>query len=297
LYLGVSPASAFHRIDRIMPTPVSGDESQLPAANPIQTSSVERIDVLGKPVGAVSAAAAVLRALHIAPQPLNASEVARASGLHRGTAYNILRTLQAESLVSYDETTRTYAVSLNILELAHGALRRSGMLDIARPLIQAVADSHRVSVYLSKVLGPSAMLLLDWVGGLRPDPHVTVGRPHPSPAGASGVILAAFGDSSETELETRFSQVKWYQRPSFADFLARMKEARAEGFAVDRGSMYRDATLVSVPVLSPTWELLLILTAAGHPRDLDGDAVVAVSHALQSAAARLSDNLPLLRLG
>ena len=69
------------------------------------------------------------------------------------------------------------------------------------------------------------------------------------------------------------------------------------GFAVDRGSLYRDVTLVSVPVLSPTWELLLILTAAGHPHDLDDDAVAALSRALQSAAARLSDSLPLLRLG
>jgi DNA-binding IclR family transcriptional regulator len=166
-----------------MPTSVARDESRTAPVSPPEASSVTRIDTLGKPVGAVSAAATVLRALHTAPRPLNASEVARAASLHRGTAYNILRTLQAESLVSYDGATRTYAVSLNILELAHGALRRSGMLDIGRPLIQAVADAHRVSVYLSKVLGPSAMLLLDWVGGLRPDPHVTVGRPHPSPGG------------------------------------------------------------------------------------------------------------------
>lgn len=280
-----------------MPTPAPRDESRLPPVTHIEAPSVTRIDNLGKSVGAVSAAANVLRALHTAQRPLNASEVARATGLHRGTAYNLLRTLQAESLVSYDGVTRTYAVSLNILELAHGALRRSGMLDIARPLMQAVADAHRVSVYLSKVLGSSAMLLLDWVGGLRPDPHVTVGRPHPSPAGASGVILAAFGESGEAEWESRFSQVKWYQRPSFTEFLARVKEAKAAGFAVDRGSMYRDVTLVSVPVLSPTWELLLILTAAGHPRDLDDDAVAALSRALQSAAARLSDSLPLLRLG
>lgn len=280
-----------------MPTPAARDESRFPPVTHIEASSVTRIDTLGKPVGAVSAAANVLRALHTAQRPLNASEVARATGLHRGTAYNLLRTLQAERLVSYDGVTRTYAVSLNILELAHGALRRSGMLGIARPLIQAVADAHRVSVYLSKVLGSTAMLLLDWVGGLRPDPHVTVGRPHPSPAGASGVILAAFGESGEAELESRFSQVKWYQRPSFTEFLARVKEAKAAGFAVDRGSMYRDVTLVSVPVLSPTWELLLILTAAGHPRDLDDDAVAALSRALQSAAARLSDSLPLLRLG
>jgi hypothetical protein len=56
----------------------------------------------GKPVGAVVAAANVLRTLHASERPLNASEVARATGLHRGTAYNILRTLQAEGFVGYE---------------------------------------------------------------------------------------------------------------------------------------------------------------------------------------------------
>src|SRR5207248_4358384 len=126
----------------------------------------------GKPVGAVVAAAKVLRTLHASERPLNASEVARTAGLHRGTAYNILRTLQAEGFVGYDEETRSYAVSLQILELAYGVLRRSGLIDIARPLLHGVSDAHGVSVYLSKVLGPSSMLLLDWVGvALRPDPH------------------------------------------------------------------------------------------------------------------------------
>src|SRR5262249_41364939 len=111
----------------------------LPPASPATP-----IGPLGKPVGAGTAAAGLLRALHAAQRPLNASEVARATGQHRGTAYNLLRTLQTEDLVSYDESTRTYAVSLHILELAYGALRRSGLLDIARPLVQAVADDHGV---------------------------------------------------------------------------------------------------------------------------------------------------------
>ena len=156
----------------------------------------------GKPVGAVVAAAKVLRALHASERPLNASEVARAAGLYRGTAYNILRTLQAEGFVSYDEATRTYSVSLHILEIAHGVLRRSGLMDIARPLMHAVSDAHSVSVYLSKVVGPCSLLLLDWVGAaLLTDLYVTVGRQFPGPAGASGVIMAAFGNSSEQELE------------------------------------------------------------------------------------------------
>jgi DNA-binding IclR family transcriptional regulator len=252
----------------------------------------------GKPVGAVVAAAKVLRVLHASERPLNASEVARAAGLHRGTAYNILRTLQAEGFVGYDELTRSYAVSLHILELAYGVLRRSGLMDLARPLMHAVADTHGVSVYLSKVLGPSSLLLLDWVGAeLRTDLYVTVGRQYPGPAGASGVVMAAFGSSSEAELEALFSQVSWYQKPSFAAFLACVEETRQSGFAVDRGRMFRGMMLVSVPVLSAAWELLLVITAAGHAHDLDTDALGPLSRAMQSAAGRLSERVRLLRLG
>ena len=159
---------------------------------------------------------------------MNASEVARAAGLHRGTAYNILRTLHAEGFVGYDEATRSYSVSLHILELAHGVLRRSGLMDLARPLMHAVSDAHGVSVYLSKVLGPSSLLLLDWVGAaFRTDLYVTVGRQYPGPAGASGVIMAAFGSGNDTELEALFSAVAWYRKPSFADFLARVRRGEA----------------------------------------------------------------------
>src|SRR6201997_1101566 len=156
----------------------------------------------GKRVGAVVAAAKVLRTLHASERPLNASEVARTARLHRGTAYNILRTLQAESFVGYDDATRTYSVSLHILEIAHGVLRRSGLMDLARPLMHAVSDTYGVSVYLSKVLGPSSLLLLDWVGAaVRTDLYLTVGRQFPGPRGASGVIMAAFGSTGEAELE------------------------------------------------------------------------------------------------
>jgi DNA-binding IclR family transcriptional regulator len=252
----------------------------------------------GKPVGAVVAAAKVLRTLHASERPLNASEVARAAGLHRGTAYNILRTLCAEGFVGYDEATHSYSVSLHILEFANGVLRRSGLMDLARPLMHAVSDAHGVSVYLSKVLGPSSLLLLDWVGAaFRTDLYVTVGRQYPCPAGASGVIMGAFGSGNETELEALFLEVAWYRKPTFADFLARVREARQCGFSVDQGTMFQGITQVSVPVLSPSWELLLVLTAAGHVHDFDGDAVGPLSRAMQSAAARLSESVRLLRLG
>lgn len=228
---------------------------------------------------------------------MNASEVARATSLYRGTAYNILRTLQAEGFVSYDEATRGYSVSLRILELAYGALLRSGLMDLARPLMHAVSEAHGVSVYLTKVLGPESWLLLDWVGTATRALNPVIGRHYAGLAGASGVIMAAFGNSSEPELEALFSRADWDQKPSFPDFLAWVAVARKDGFAVDRGNRFRGTTLVSVPVLSPASELLLILTAADHSHDLEGEAVDPLSRAMQSAAVRLSESVRLLRLG
>jgi DNA-binding IclR family transcriptional regulator len=272
----------------------TGAISAKPVASPLHRGRSRR----GKAVGAVVAAANVLRTLHASERPLNASEVARAAGLHRGTAYNILRTLQAEGFVGYDEATRTYAVSLHILEIAHGVLRRSGLMDLARPLMHAVSDGHGVSVYLSKVVGPCSYLLLDWVGaGMRTDLYVSVGRQFPGPKGASGIIMAAFGNSSEEELERLFAQVEWCQKPSFPDFLARVSEAKRLGFALDRGSTFQGITQVSAPVFSPSWELLLVLTAAAHSHDIDSDAIGPLSREMQSAAARLSESVRLLRLG
>jgi len=61
--------------------------------------------------------------------------------------------------------------------------------------------------------------------------------------------------------------------------------------------MFQGITHVSVPVLSPSWELLLVLTAAGQAHDVDGDAVGPLSRARPSAAARRSERVRWLRLG
>jgi DNA-binding IclR family transcriptional regulator len=99
--------------------------------------------------------------------------------------------------------------------------------------------------------------------------------------------MGAFGSGNDTELEVLFSAVAWSRKPSCADVLARVREARQCGFAVDRGTSFQGITHVSVPVLSP----------AGHAHDFEGDAIGPLSRAMPSAAARLSESVRLLRLG
>ena len=61
--------------------------------------------------------------------------------------------------------------------------------------------------------------------------------------------------------------------------------------------MFQGITQVSVPVLSPSWKLLLVLTAAGQVHAFDGNTMGPLSRPMPSAAARRSESVRLLRLG
>src|ERR1700730_8173414 len=79
--------AAFDGIGRIVPARLARNQNGLTPIARTHAATVMPMGALGKPVGAVMAAASVLRTLHAAMRPLNASEVARGAGLHRGTAY------------------------------------------------------------------------------------------------------------------------------------------------------------------------------------------------------------------
>lgn len=251
----------------------------------------------GKPVGAIIGAARVIRALHQSPKPMNASQVARATGLYRGTAYNILRTLQAEDIVSHEPEDKTYWVSLRTLEIAYGALRKSGLMDLARPLMHAVSEAHPVTVYVVQVIDNRTLLLVDWVGAaFRTDFYVSVGRRYPTASGAPGVIVAAFLPNDREDLVLRFERYIWFRKPTFNEFSARVEAARRDGFAIDQGDMFKGLTQICVPIMSEAQELKMLLLTVGYTHEIDETRQVMITRDLLSAASRMSEGLNSVRL-
>lgn len=252
---------------------------------------------LGKPVGAVIAAAAVLRALHEAQRPLSASEVARATGLYRGTAFNILRTLQREGIVAFDERDLTYQLSTQMLEFAHGVLRTSGLLDVVRPEMFSFAEKCGVTVFLAKLSGNKDLVLLDFVGGnFRAYTYSSVGRRSPRFSGAAGVVIAAFSGVSLDYVKEHYEQSEWFRRPTFEEFRQRVEEAREIGFAIDKGDRRHGLTQVSAPVFSQSAELALVVTAVDFSHSMTATKVKAVAKGALALCDRVSLELGRLRL-
>lgn len=252
---------------------------------------------VGKPVGAVISGLAVLRALHHAQRPLRASEVARQTGLHRGTAFNILRTFQREGMVAYNELDQTYSIGVMMLELAHGVLRTSGLLDVIRPEMFSLAERVGVTVALAKVEKSYDLVLLDFVGGgFRVDSYFSVGRRSRRFSGASGLVMAAFSGAQDEFIEQEFEHTEWFRRPSFEEYRERMLATRARGFALDQGNRRSGLTQIAVPIFSQQGPLALVLTAANFSYTMNEQKITEVAEAMLAFADRISPELGRLRL-
>jgi DNA-binding IclR family transcriptional regulator len=250
----------------------------------------------GKSVGAVVAAVRVLQRLHESPHPLNAGQIARDLSMYRGTVSNILRTLEAEGLVACDSATRTYSIGIRVLEFAHGLLRSSGVMDLVRPILFALAEKHKVSAYVTRVMDDT-LVLLDMVGtGFRIDFYMSVGRRYPSVAGAPGAIMGAFSGLDAKKIRTSFQAAEWFRKPSWKEFQARIKSARDDGYAVDRGDRWQGLCQISAPVLDRNGQFRFLLTIVGLTHDLDAKRVQTVARDAVVSASRISDGLALLRI-
>jgi DNA-binding IclR family transcriptional regulator len=252
----------------------------------------------GKPVGAVISALAVLRAIHVAPHPLNASQVARAAGLYRGTAYNILQTLCSEGVVSYEPATKSYNISTQIFEMAHGVLRKSGLLDFVRPELFSLAEECGVTVFLAKVTDNFDLMVLDFVGrGFRIDSYFSVGRRSPRFSGAPGVLMAAFADVDLKYVKSQYQLTEWFRQPTFEEFVERIQAAKRDGFSVDYGDRRNGLTQVAVPVFSSTTgQMALTITCIDFKRVFTQKRVQATAEAALACADRISSHLSKLQL-
>ncbi|MEJ8574237.1 IclR family transcriptional regulator [Microbaculum marinum] len=252
---------------------------------------------VGKPVGAVIAAAAVIRVLHRAERPLKASDVAREAGLHRGTAFNILRTLQREGYVTYNERDRTYSVGILILELAHGVLLASGLLDVVRPEMFSLAERVGVTVAIGKVTEDKDLILLDFVGGtLRIDSYFSVGRRSRRFSGASGLVMAAFSGASIELVKEQYEYTEWFRRPPLDEYLERLEQTRKQGFSLDQGNRRSGLTQVAVPIFSQSGALTLVLTAADFSYAMDDERISLVAREMLAFSHRMSAESGRLRL-
>lgn len=198
-----------------------------------------------KLVPAVQNAMIIMRLLAASGRPLGATQIAREAGLNVSSAFNILRTLSHEGLLSFDPEAKTYRIGMGLMEFA-APLLGANPADLIRPTIMAIAQEHQVAIALWQITANERVVLIDRFAA--PDiVHAVMSRSIRLPvfAGAIGRVYAASQGLNKTQARKGFGSVRWQNAPDFEAYWADVQAARDSGIAQDRSNLFRGLDMVA----------------------------------------------------
>jgi DNA-binding IclR family transcriptional regulator len=199
----------------------------------------------------ISNAIGIIRHLSKSQQPATVTQLARLLTINPSTCFNIVRTLVAEGLVEFDESSKSYAVGLGLMKLVEGVMTESERLAKVKPKMHEIAERHGVTLLLWRRVGVDRMLLIS-VENSSADLqiHLRAGQRLPLLIGATGRAVAARIGLTKQQLKDKFRSLRWARRISFEDYWHDTQTAAERGWAVDDGYFSTGATTVAAPVLN-----------------------------------------------
>ncbi|GAB6899680.1 IclR family transcriptional regulator [Kineosporia succinea] len=200
-------------------------------------------------IQSIERAAAILRLLAAAPNPLRLTEISSSVQLPRGTAHGILRTLVDVGFVHQDRASGRYLLGAGLIapgsELVDPNELRARSLNWADPLAARSGEAVRVVVPDS-----GDARVVHYV--FRPDhsaQKADLGALLPGHATALGKVLLAFHPPAVQSLtDARLTFYTGRTQITRSGLTAELNKIRRQGWAVERGEHQMDVAGLAAPL-------------------------------------------------
>ena len=260
------------------------------AANP-ERAGEDAPRSLQKYVGAVENAVSILRFLTHHHAPAGVAYIARETGIHVSTTFNILRTLAKERLIAFNPASKEYSPGLGLLEFSVPLLGVN-QIDLVHPALEELSSAHRALIGLWKVTPQNRIVLVDRVvEGKVVRVDMALGARLPAFVGAVGRCVAATRKPSKSELQRRFRALRWQNPPSFEAYSADVAQARETGFAFDRGNLFQGLDIAAAVIIDREGQARFGISGIAVIGQISEAELQALAHALHDTAVRISANL------
>jgi DNA-binding IclR family transcriptional regulator len=244
-------------------------------AKPQATQLKSSAEEAGAGISVVSRVVAVLRAFAEGGNSVSIKDLSEQLGLAPSTLHRLLDQLVAAGLI--DRTSaRRYRVSNEFSRIGALAARKSGVLRLARPVIQEVTQRTTETCMLGMLLPQTlTMMFVDKTTSPLPMPYPI--RMHQTRSllwGATGLCLLAWLSPSQVERvlgRGERSPVDGQTPPDEKALKERLATIRAQGYAMTRGEQTHGAVGMAAPVF-------------GANRTIIGDLCITLPQSRFSAA-------------
>lgn len=216
------------------------------------------------------------------------TEVARATGLSKGTAFRLLASLNHEQLVVRDPDDTVYVLGPGFLRMFQGAMTNlGGIATLARGALQELWERTGETVTLHVRIGFERICVAELTS---PQPlrySSTVGATAPIHVGSAGKVLLAFLPRDELARALSEMQLSSITHLTITDgqrLREELAEVKARGWAISEGERIIGAAAISVPIRGNAG-LAASLSVLGPLERMNHSVRLAMLPHLQRAAA------------
>ena len=238
----------------------------------------------------------VLRAFQPGDGALGNQEIATRTDLPKPTVSRLTHTLCHLGYLTYSQTTGRYALGTPVLSLGFACLAGMDVRQVARPLMQELAEYSGVSVGL----GGRDRLSMVYLESCRPDTAITlrldVGSRIPIATTSMGrAFLAALPDAERGNLMEHIRMGEKDCSPQILDGIEKaIGDVSTRGFSVSMGEWNSDVHAVGAPLVLRDGSQILAFNCGGPAYLLDrrrleedlGPRLVEMVHKVGASIAR-----------
>lgn len=245
-------------------------------------------------VPAVLHTVAILRYLQqVGNKPTPMMEIARALEINTSTCFNILKTLAAQRILSYDEDTRRYTLGLALIELASLVDNYGHLLAAAQVQADTVARETNQVCLIFRKTEDDAFLVVGKAEGRRPLKVTATLGDRIAPNGAV-LAKAWYAWCSPEEIDRMIAAHGLPARAPHSitgelSFKQELVRTRARGYSRSIGEYYAEHNAVGCAVLSPDGVPQLLLVITGFASQITVQAIPHLGRRLREAADAISE--------
>jgi DNA-binding IclR family transcriptional regulator len=237
---------------------------------------------------------AILETIAYSPNGLTNSDINRRLKIPKSSASYILRVLEKRGYLMRETESGKYRLGLKLMSLTRDMLAHIDVRQVARPVMEgfvqksglpvhlAVLDNGR-AVYVEKIEAESFVKMDIWIGHRLPVHTTAIGKILVSQMPEDDVVMLLEARGMERKTAKSITTPK--------KFLAALKRAREQGFALDDEENSPGVRCVAAPVFDAQGKIIAALGTSSAIFQIDEKYLPKVIEMVRTAATKLSKQM------
>ena len=222
-------------------------------------------------VAALARGLAILRCFRSGDRYLGNQEIARRTGLAKPTVSRLTHTLTRVGFLSHSPLREEYALGAGVLALGHAYLAALNMRELARPMMQEVADFTKATISLGENDGQHMVIVEICHGSPTYRLRLDVGQrvPHNTTALGRAYLAAMSPEQRVLRVEAICRPLQPAARTKLsAEIHSSLKNFDKQGFVYSLGDWNPEIFAVGVPLISVDRTRVMALSCSGAMFDV-----------------------------